>query len=73
VPPYAQEELMKKLTLKLDELRVETFTTTGQSAERGTVQGHHGPLHEQRGTVYDVTCRNIGTCNPWAGPCADTP
>lgn len=24
-------------------------------------------------TAYDPTCRNIGTCNPWAGFCADIP
>jgi hypothetical protein len=64
---------MKKLTLKLDELRVETFTTTGQSAERGTVQGHYDTPHIQGVTKFDVTCRNLGTCNPWAGPCTDTP
>ena len=24
-------------------------------------------------TVYNVTCRNIGTCNPWQGYCAQEP
>lgn len=24
-------------------------------------------------TQYDITCRNIGTCNPWQGHCAVTP
>jgi hypothetical protein len=24
-------------------------------------------------TAYDPTCRNIGTCNPWQGYCADIP
>ena len=59
---------MKKLTLKLDELRVETFTTTRQPAERGTVQGHYGTAHTQGptncgtcgcDTAYDATCRNV--------------
>lgn len=73
---------MKKLTMKLDELRVETFTTTEQPAERGTVQGHYGTAHTEGATncgtcidctAWDPTCRNIGTCDPWAGPCTDIP
>ncbi|MBB4636880.1 pinensin family lanthipeptide [Longimicrobium terrae] len=30
---------MKKLSLKLDELRIDSFVTDAESAERGTVQG----------------------------------
>jgi hypothetical protein len=40
---------MKKLALKLDDLRVDTFQTSGDSAGRGTVMGH-GP------TVMGNTC-----------------
>lgn len=31
---------MKKLALKLDDLRVETFQTSAAAGERGTVVGH---------------------------------
>jgi hypothetical protein len=31
---------MRKLTLKLDELQVESFTTAPSSANRGTVRAH---------------------------------
>jgi hypothetical protein len=31
---------MKKLTLKLDDLRVDTFQTSTEAGERGTVAGH---------------------------------
>jgi hypothetical protein len=30
---------MKKLNLKIDELRIDSFVTDAESAERGTVQG----------------------------------
>jgi hypothetical protein len=36
---------MKKLSLKLEELTVETFGTDAVSERRGTVQGHYGTLH----------------------------
>ena len=40
---------MNKLSLKLDDLRIESFETAGESASRGTVLGH-GP------TVNGKTC-----------------
>ena len=44
---------MKKLTLKLDDLRVETFQTSAESARRGTVLGH-GPT--AIGNTCDPSC-----------------
>ena len=51
---------MKKLTMKLDDLRVESFTTDGTPAERGTVQGHYGTAHTQA-TNCDYTCPGFRT------------
>jgi len=53
---------MKKLSLELDQLQVETFTTGGQRLpEKGTVQGHYGTNHTQAGHTCDaVSCG--GTC-----------
>lgn len=47
---------MKKLRMKLDELRVDTFATGGHLAARGTVQGHYGTTHTQAGETCDYTC-----------------
>ncbi|HEX5725116.1 MAG TPA: hypothetical protein VFX98_06600 [Longimicrobiaceae bacterium] len=51
---------MKKLALKLDDLRVETFTTAGPPAARGTVAGHYGTTHTQIGASCEPTCQ--GSC-----------
>ncbi len=48
---------MKKLTLKMDDLQVDTFTTDEQSDGKGTVAGHYGTTHTQQG---GETCE--GTC-----------
>jgi hypothetical protein len=56
-----REEPMKKLTMKLDDLRVETFTTDAPPAERGTVQGHYGTTHTQSPTSCDYTCPGFRT------------
>jgi hypothetical protein len=56
---------MKKLSLKLDDLQVETFTTSGQPGERGTVQGHYGTNHTNQscdGTCFNWTCIYYYTC-----------
>lgn len=47
---------MKKLTLQLDQLAVESFATAATPAPRGTVQAH--------GTVFDATCGPENTCGP---------
>lgn len=53
---------MKKLVLKLDDLRVDTFTTAGAPAGRGTVAAHYGTTHTQAGETCDVTCGDQDTC-----------
>ncbi|HEU0301636.1 MAG TPA: hypothetical protein VFR37_19430 [Longimicrobium sp.] len=52
---------MKKLALKLADLRVDTFATAGPPAGRGTVAGHYGTTHTQQGQTCDATCG--GTCD----------
>jgi hypothetical protein len=52
---------MKKLALKLSDLRVETFTTAEQTGGRGTVQGHYGTTHTQQGETCRGSCGN--TCH----------
>jgi hypothetical protein len=48
---------MKKLRLELDELRVDTFSTSGAtSGEGGTVRGYN----VTRGPSYDEPCEPIG-------------
>ncbi|HEU0301637.1 MAG TPA: hypothetical protein VFR37_19435 [Longimicrobium sp.] len=47
---------MKKLTLKLDDLEVDTFTTAEQSGGKGTVQGHYGTTHTQEGHTCNFSC-----------------
>jgi hypothetical protein len=52
---------MKKLTLNLDTIRVDSFDTASPSARgRGTVQGH--------GTTITVGCTNFCTL----GPCVNS-
>lgn len=51
---------MKKLALRMDDLRVETFTTAEQPGGRGTVAGHYGTTHTQQGqgASCDPTCQD---------------
>jgi hypothetical protein len=51
---------MKKLALKLDDLAVETFATTGTKGRAGTVQGRDATLHCGDDTFY-VSC-NFTAC-----------
>jgi len=54
---------MKKLALELDELQVETFTTSAeQQPAKGTVQGHYGTNHTNQ-----YTC----TTTPYYTHCGD--
>lgn len=57
---------MKKLTLDLDQLRVESFSTAETGAEKGTVHGHLGTGGGC--TVYDSCDGSVcgGSC---AFPC----
>ena len=47
---------MKKLALKLEDLRVDTFTTAEEAAGRGTVEGHYGTTHTAEGFSCEPTC-----------------
>jgi hypothetical protein len=66
---------MKKLTLKLSDLRVETFATAEQTGGKGTVQGHYGTNHTMQPvtacqTQVDTCGRqwsNEGTCDQTCG------
>lgn len=58
---------MKKLALSLDDLHVESFSTSGGKAPRGTVQGLDS-------TAFEDTCNSCGgTCDvnnaTPCGPC----
>lgn len=50
---------MKKMSLTLDELQVESFTTVASNRSRGTVVAHGDTL----ACTYD--CSN-GECDPWS-------
>jgi hypothetical protein len=54
---------MKKLTLNVDALEVQSFATVEMEAERGTVQG------QQQCTCYTCTCPGCATCY---GTCPNT-
>jgi hypothetical protein len=52
---------MKKITLELDRLRVESFDTqAADAAERGTVHGHWSQMGTCDGRV--ATCQYGGSC-----------
>ena len=58
-----------KLKLKIDELRVETFTTAGTDGRRGTVQAHSGPPNCYSGEwscIPEASCGETCplSCNP---------
>ena len=58
---------MRKLTLKLEDLAVETFATDAAAGERGTVVGRETSVDEcGSGTE---TC---GSCDPYASDCFET-
>jgi hypothetical protein len=49
---------MKKLSLNLEKLTVESFRTAEEAEERGTVAGHYGTTHTE------FTYTNCLTCYP---------
>ncbi|HEY0020014.1 MAG TPA: pinensin family lanthipeptide [Longimicrobium sp.] len=56
---------MKKL--RLEDLSVESFDTTKESDERGTVQGHSG--HEGTGCIYTCGhCESFVECSQTCHP-----
>lgn len=74
---------MKKLTLKMEDLRVDTFTAEADKpAARGTVAAHYGTTHTQAGETCwqscfgtcggdtcDYTCSGYATSPGWQYPC----
>lgn len=70
---------MKSLKLKLDDLQIESFTTSAPSTERGTVNGHSGdygcnsdicttePSNPNRASCPGFTCVGI-TCTNSGDP-----
>jgi hypothetical protein len=57
--------MMKKLTLKLDALRVESFTTAGASSARGTVRSYFA-TYPCTDWTKDCTwdCEYTDSCEP---------
>jgi hypothetical protein len=73
---------MKKLTLRLDDLRIDSFTTTPAERARGTVFGEQCTCHTEctcpgcptcdascNGTCYENSCVGGSNCMS----CADCP
>jgi hypothetical protein len=52
---------MKKLTLDLDGIRVESFATAESAGARGTVHGHDDTIETEWCTM-EKGCSKIGTC-----------
>jgi hypothetical protein len=62
--------MTKKLALRLDDLQVESFTTQGLRAMRGTVAGHESIIDDEparhevaRPWSGDISCDTCETCN----------
>jgi hypothetical protein len=47
---------MKKLTLNVESLRVESFATQEVDARRGTVRGHDDTVETENCTIDQSTC-----------------
>ena len=75
---------MKKMRLAFDELRVQSFATSGQgAARRGTVRAHDAPTDQVECPTCDAAwescwdscggdCYTRDTCNDSCGQCNDT-
>lgn len=63
---------MRKLHLRLDELRVESFSTAPETARTGTVRGNEFPTWWVPGCYtapdYGSTCQPVYTCPECASP-----
>ena len=61
---------MRKLSLKLDELAVESFQTDGMQEQRGTVAGYvvsmDGGCVTDEGQSCGGSCPYEGTCGEWS-------
>lgn len=55
---------MKKISLHLDSLRVESFAPGAEPAGRGTVAAHQmtAPFTQQPNCTYDGRCMSFYTC-----------
>lgn len=58
---------MKKLTLRLDTLAVESFEAAAEVRDEGTVQGHWAPSDNRPRTfccpkTYEPSCGDTCTC-----------
>lgn len=52
---------MKKLRIRLDDISIESFPTSGEEVKGGTVRGHGGSICScQDGYTCDLA---VGTCN----------
>jgi hypothetical protein len=63
---------MRKLSLELEQLTVESFDTDAVAEQRGTVQGHYGTNHTEVDTCgNERSCITYcATCDPtWCGVC----
>lgn len=61
-----------KLTLKLDELKVDSFDTDAAgNGQRGTVEGNSVFSVQFCDSMYDRTCNGYGTCGIY--PCRPIP
>jgi hypothetical protein len=60
---------MKKLTLDIDKLRVESFDADAAGRGRGTVRGHD--YSNTCDSIADYTCHGYGTCGIY--PCKQVP
>lgn len=63
---------MRKLRLRLQELRVESFPTAQERAQAGTVRGNEVPTYWLPGCYtapdYGPTCEAVYTCPECASP-----
>jgi hypothetical protein len=58
-----REERMEKVRLEIDELRLQSFTTSDDPTQlRGTVNGYENPTDEVEGTAFDTCACITGDC-----------
>jgi hypothetical protein len=72
--PSDEERPMRKLKLGLDALRVESYVTSAETDDRGTVQANDSPSGNPFGCSNLPTCPfTPGTCyNSCQGTCDDS-
>ena len=63
---------MRKLNLHLDEIVVESFSTTGPALGRGTVRGMDSATIDQDTCVTCDRCSDMDTCVSCVPSCAVT-